>query len=87
MLKDFTPKFATIATWVALSGMAERSVYEELGRGNIKAVKVRRRVLIDVEDALRWIRSHPAPKIAAPRTRDPTTVDAPRAQLDQQLSA
>jgi hypothetical protein len=64
-----SPKFATIDNWLAMSGMGRRSTYDELGRGNLKAVKVGARTLIDVDAGLTWIRSRPAAMIRAPRER------------------
>jgi hypothetical protein len=58
-----SPKFAPLEVWVAISGMSRRHVIDQLALGNIKAHKVGRSTLIDVESGLAWIRSHPAPKI------------------------
>jgi hypothetical protein len=64
-----TPKFATIDNWIAMSGMGRRSVYDYLGTGELKAVKVGARTLIDVEAGLAWLRSRPPAVIRAPRER------------------
>jgi hypothetical protein len=64
-----SPKFATIDNWIALSGMGRRSVYDYLGTGELKAIKLGGRTLIDVEAGLSWLRSLPAPVIRAPRER------------------
>jgi hypothetical protein len=64
-----SPKFATIDNWVALSGVGRRSTYDLLGSGDLKAVKVGARTLIDVEAGLAWLRSRPAAVIRAPRHR------------------
>jgi hypothetical protein len=61
------PKFATIENWVALSGVGRRTTYDEIGRGNIKAIKVGARTLIDVEAGLAWLRTLPPAVIRAPR--------------------
>lgn len=63
------PKFGTIDTWIALSGMGRRSTYDELGRGNLKAVKAGSRTLINIEAGLQWISSLPAARIRAPKSR------------------
>jgi hypothetical protein len=63
------PAFCTIDYWISLSGMGRRSTYDELGRGNLKAIKVGARTLIDVEAGLVWLRSRPAAIIRAPRDR------------------
>jgi hypothetical protein len=63
------PRFATIDNWCAISGMGRRVTYDEIGRGNLKAIKVGARTLIDVEAGLSWLRSRPAAVIRAPRQR------------------
>jgi len=47
-----TPRYAPISDWCALSGMGRSSVYEALGRGDLKAIKLGVRTLIDVEHGL-----------------------------------
>jgi hypothetical protein len=64
-----TPRFATIDNWCAISGMGRRVTYDELGRGNLKAIKVGARTLIDVQHGLAWLGSRPAAVIRAPRKR------------------
>lgn len=64
-----SPKFATIEDWGTISGMSRRVTYEKLGTGELKAIKVGGRTLIDVEAGLAWLRSLPPPKIRAPRDR------------------
>jgi hypothetical protein len=56
---SITPKFATITDWCDLSGMGRSVVYEELAKGNLRAVKVGKRTLIDVEHGLTWLRGLP----------------------------
>jgi hypothetical protein len=68
-----SPQFATIDNWCNLSGMGRRTVYDELGLGNLKAVKVGARTLIDVEAGLAWLRSQPAPVIRPPQKREAVT--------------
>jgi hypothetical protein len=63
------PAFCTIDNWLFMSGMGRRSTYAELGRGNLKAVKIGARTLIDVEFGMAWLRSRPAAVIRAPRDR------------------
>jgi hypothetical protein len=67
-----SPKFATIENWLVISGMGRRVTYEEMGRGNIKAIKVGARTLIDVEAGLAWLRARPSAVIRAPRGRQQT---------------
>jgi hypothetical protein len=72
------PAFCTIDTWISQSGMGRRSVYDYLGTGDLKAIKVGARTLIDVEHGLAWLRSRPAAVIRAPRQRrspHPNTVN------------
>ena len=61
------PKFAQIPHWCAISGLNRTATYTALGRGDLKAVKVGKRTLIDVDAGLAWLRSQPAAKIAAPK--------------------
>jgi hypothetical protein len=68
-METSTPKFATIDSWVAMSGIGRRSTYGYLGTGELKAVKVGARTLIDVEAGLAWLRSRPPAVIRAPRER------------------
>jgi hypothetical protein len=63
-----TPKFAPIEPdWCTISGMSRRMTYEEIGRGNLKAVKLGTRTLVDVEHGLEYLRSLPAAKIRPSR--------------------
>ncbi len=66
---SFIPQFATINDWCAISGMGRTATYDEIGRGNLKAVKVGDRTLIDVPHGLDYLRSRPAAQIRAPRQR------------------
>ena len=63
------PAFALIERWCEISGMSRRVTYEELGRGNLKAVKRGASTLIDVQHGLAWLRSLPPAKIRAPGPR------------------
>ena len=60
--KEVAPKFATIEMWTVMSGMTRRHTYNELGLGNLRAVKLGKRTLIDVEAGLAWIACCPAGK-------------------------
>jgi hypothetical protein len=66
---DHTPQFTTIEGWCSISGMGRRVTYDEIGRGNLKAIKVGARTLIDVEVGLAWLRSRPPAAIRAPKRR------------------
>jgi len=63
------PAYATIDDWMMISGMGRRAVYDELGLGNLRAVKRGARTLVDVDHGLAWLRSLPPAKIRAPRLR------------------
>jgi hypothetical protein len=73
-----SPKYATIENWLVISGMGRRTTYDELGLGNLKAIKVGARTLIDVEAGLAWLRSRPAAVIRGPR---PATQRTPTAAV------
>ena len=62
-----TPKFAALPQWCALSGMSRTATYNALGRGDLKAVKVGSRTLLDVDAGLAWLRSQPLAQIRAPK--------------------
>ena len=70
-MSAITARYAPITDWCALSGMGRSSVYEALGRGDLKAIKLRARTLIDVEAGLAWLASMPAAEITTGRTRRP----------------
>jgi hypothetical protein len=57
------PRFATIKAWCRLSNMSPRNTYRHLAWGNLRAFKVGRRTLIDVDLGVAWIRSLPAAEI------------------------
>ena len=64
-----SPKFATIEDWCVISGLSRRVVYDKLGTGELKAIKVGGRTLVDVEAGLAWMRALPPPAIRAPREK------------------
>ena len=68
---SITPRYATIPDWCAISGMGRSSSYEALGRGDLKAIKLGVRTLIDVEAGLAWLGSMPAAEIRTGRSRRP----------------
>jgi hypothetical protein len=63
------PAYATIEGWSLMTGMSRRSTYRALACGDLKAIKLGTRTLIDVEHGLAWLRSLPAAKIHAPSQR------------------
>jgi hypothetical protein len=52
-----------------LSGMKRTSCYNAIARGDLKAIKLGKRTLIDVEAGLAWLRSLPAPQIRGPKPK------------------
>ena len=61
------PKFAPLPQWCAISGMSRTASYDALGRGDLKAIKVGARTLVDVDAGLAWLRSLPPAQIRTPR--------------------
>jgi hypothetical protein len=65
---EVSPKFASVSVWCGLSGLSRSSVYIALGRGDLRAVKVGKRTLIDVEAGLAWLRSRPSARVRPPKS-------------------
>jgi hypothetical protein len=65
-----TIKYAPLSDWFVISGMRRTATYEALGRGDLRAVKLNNRTLIDVERGLAWLASLPAAEITTGRRRD-----------------
>ena len=65
-------KFATIDTWIRISGMGRTTTYQWLAAGRLKAKKAGKRLLIDVKDGLREVRALPDAEIRLPNSRRPT---------------
>ena len=63
------PKFATIETWLALTGLGRSKTYYLLAEGTLRAIKAGKRTLIDVEHGLAWLRSQPAAEVHCNRSR------------------
>ena len=63
------PKFVTIDNWCALTSLSRRVSYDRIGSGELVAIKVGNRTLIDFEAGLAWLRSRPPAVIRAPRPR------------------
>lgn len=75
---DYKPHFATIAQWRVISGMGRSATYDALSRGDLKAIKMGRRTLIDVRYGLRFLRSRAPAKIKlkrAPPQAEPVAQD------------
>jgi excisionase family DNA binding protein len=58
-----TPHFATIIKWCEITGFGRRTTYEWIAAGRLRAVKVGRRTLIDVQHGLEQIRQLPPAQI------------------------
>jgi hypothetical protein len=72
-MDTISPEFLTVRAFAARCGMSRRSVYAHLAAGHFQGHLVGSRTLIDVEPALRWIRSQPPPRVL----RDGEEPDAP----------
>lgn len=64
------PARATVAGWCDVSGMGRSATYEALGRGDLRAVKLGSRTLIDVAHGLAWLDSLP-PATVRPHAKRP----------------
>lgn len=67
------PKYCSITQWCELTGLGRRTVYDLLGNGDFRAVKVGGRTLLDIEHGLSWLKSRPPAKIRTPRPRQQVT--------------
>ncbi|WP_428490114.1 hypothetical protein [Rhodopila sp.] len=65
------PKFMTIDGFTEWSGLGRTRIYYLLGGGDLKAIKVGRRTLIDMEHATEWLSSRPAADIRTVRRATP----------------
>jgi hypothetical protein len=63
------PRYAPLDRWRDISGMGRSATYERLGSGELRAVKVGQRTLIDVRHGLAWLAAQPPARVAAPRKR------------------
>jgi hypothetical protein len=57
------PRFATVKDWCRLSGMGRTVTYERIAAGDLRAVKLGARVLIDVPAGLTWLSALPPAQI------------------------
>ena len=78
------PKFAPLPHWCAISGMSRTATYNALGRGDLKAIKVGTRTLLDVEagtlmDALAALGANP--RTQGRLTRNRPSAAAPGRQI------
>lgn len=52
--------YITIKAFGSLSGLGQTSIYEALRRGDLRAIRVGRRTLIDTQHALAWLSRQPS---------------------------
>ena len=69
-------RYATFDQWRQMTGMGRTASYEALVRGDLRAKKVGRRVLIDVEHGLQWIEAQPSVKLNFRARRAPSQLTA-----------
>jgi excisionase family DNA binding protein len=65
-----TPKLSLISDFSRLFGVGRTMVYRSVGAGELRALKVGRRTLIDVESASAWASNLPHAAIHAMRPRN-----------------
>jgi excisionase family DNA binding protein len=61
------PKYCSITQWCEMTGVGRRTVYDLLGSGDLRAIKVGSKTLIDCEHGMAWLRSRPPAVIRPPR--------------------
>jgi hypothetical protein len=71
-----TAKYASIADWRTISGMGRTSTYEAIGRGELRAIKLNNRTLVDVEHGLTWLATMPPAEISTGRSRRSRSFEA-----------
>lgn len=64
-----TPRYVSVQEWLAISNMGRRTFYERVAAGQLKAVKLGARTLVDLEASLAWMKTLPPAKISPPRRR------------------
>lgn len=60
------PAYATIPGWCAISGMKRSTTYHEISRGNLRAIKLGARTLLDVGHGLAWLATLPLATVTSP---------------------
>lgn len=75
------PKFATLKQWSRIAGIGRTTTYKLIAEKRLHAIKVGSRLLVDVDQGLRLLRSLPAPDITLPKTMadNPPALGATRA--------
>lgn len=62
------PKYVTIKRWGDMVGDSRTRTYEDLSRGNLRAIKRGGRTLIDVDHGLAYLATLPTAKFNAPKS-------------------
>ena len=62
-IKTGYPAYATVPGWCAISGMRRTTTYHEISRGNLRAIKLGARTLLDVQHGLAWLATLPPPTV------------------------
>ncbi len=62
-----TPAFGSIKLWCHLSGDGRSKAYEHLAAGELRGIKVGRKLLIDIEDGLARRRALPSAEFGSKR--------------------
>jgi len=60
------PAYATVPGWCAISGMKRSTTYHEISRGNLRAIKLGARTLLDVRHGLAWLETLPLATVTLP---------------------
>jgi hypothetical protein len=63
------PKYAQLPVWQRISGLGRSKSYEMLGTGELRGIKVGRRLLIDIEAGLAALAAMPTARIHPPVRR------------------
>lgn len=63
------PAYATVPGWCAISGIKRTTTYYEISRGNLRAIKLGARTLLDVQHGLAWLATLPLATLTSPGSR------------------
>ena len=61
------PAFASYTEWQRISGLGRTTTYDLLSRGELRAVRVGKRVLIDCNHGLAWLAAQPRAELNCAR--------------------
>jgi hypothetical protein len=67
-VNDGDVRFAPLPVWQRISGMSRSGVYRALSEGHLKGIKLGKRLLVDVDYGLAWLRSLPPANIRAKKS-------------------